>query len=138
MAKKNNLLSKFSKALYWHDPVDEGLETDVAIIKRACKEHGLNVGKIRTTDLPPFEGFDFDILFFDWGGMSMGNDMLGSFCRQIIEEAENHPSKVYVMTSKFTGAAMEDALRELKDRPFNIYLSVEKYGQMLKGKLRHN
>jgi len=63
-------------------------------------------------------------LFFDWGGISVGNSMLEHFCRYIINHAEDHPGNVYVMTSQMTEAAMIDALSVIPDRPENIYLDI--------------
>ncbi len=69
---------------------------------------------------------DFDILFFDWGGMSLGNDMLGSQCRALTSHAEEHPSKVYIMASLFTGYAMQDALDEFLGRKMgNVIIDIQ-------------
>lgn len=74
---------------------------------------------------PNFERQYFDVLFFDWGGASLGNSLLESFCNRILSHAVEHPSKEYVITSKFTGFAMNDALLEFGEaKPANLHLSV--------------
>lgn len=74
-------------------------------------------------------GTDFDVLFFDWGGATIGNSMMEHFCRGFINEAIECPSKLYVMTSTFTAQYMKDELeQELKlehAKLPNIFLSIE-------------
>ena len=83
---------------------------------------GLNVTYMEN---PNFENYYFDVMFFDYGGMSMGNSMLESFCRRILKHAEDHPQKFYVMTSTFTAYAMNDLILELgSDTPTNIIPSI--------------
>ena len=65
---------------------------------------------------------------FDWGGMSIGNSMLEHFCQYILDEAREHPSRIYIMASAFTRDAMEDLQSMMRDEKFpNIYLSIENY-----------
>ena len=56
----------------------------------------------------------------------MGNNLLQDFCREILRLADDNPSKVFVMTSTFTGQAMKDAMQEWPQRPANIYLSLNR------------
>ena len=121
----------FNDAVYWHDYVnDENLQSDLKIqVLDPCKKAGIELSKIRTSDIPQVLEEYFDVLFFDWGGMSLGNSLLEYFCRYIIKHAEDNPNRVYVMVSNFTSYAMVDAIEALKDDngkvPFNIYLSIE-------------
>lgn len=80
--------------------------------------------EIEIFDTPPFDE-RFDIMFFDWGGMSLGNSLLEHFCHEFIKCAKDNPGRVFIMTSSFTKAAMEDALAELPEKPDNIYLTLE-------------
>lgn len=77
---------------------------------------------------PPLQ---YDILFFDWGGMSIGNSILENGVREILKLAVDYPNKFFVMDSSFTAAAMEDAQRELEDEekniPANIFLDTCKF-----------
>jgi len=109
------------KAIYFGDPGGDVEEEGLAI-KKFLGKHNINFNII-FTDIPPWEE-NFDILFFDWGGISIGNSMLEHFCRWIIEHAENHPGNIYVMTSLFTERAMEDAIDRIPEKPNNIYLNI--------------
>ncbi len=117
------------KAIYFGDSFGDVEEERDAIEDKLAK-NGIELS-IKATDEPPWKK-QYDILFFDWGGMSMGNDMLGHFCRWILEEADNGPGKVFIMTSQFTKEAMEDATRDLGFAPNNVYLDIEKALPILK------
>jgi len=128
---------KIKKALYWHDWVDE--EDEASDLKHQvvspCKEKGITFDTMEATDIPPLfyeQARDFDVLFFDWGGMSMGNTMMEHFCGNIIEHAENHPSKYYIMVSTFTEDAMREAIAHYgDDRPFNVFLNIDEFAEHL-------
>lgn len=115
---------KNTRAIYFAD-IDDDMEQECSSIQRYLAEViGLDI-PIELWERPPFKE-NFDILFFDWGGMSIGNSLLESFCGQIIENAEDNPGRIYIMTSQFTSYAMKEAINELSNRPNNIYLSIEK------------
>jgi hypothetical protein len=110
-----------SKNIYICDFMGEP-EKEVAELK---DETGL---EIKHEENPNFEEHYFDVLFFDWGGASLGNSMMDHFCRRILNHANEHPSRFYVMTSNFTKAAMKDAIREFgDDKPANIFLTVDEF-----------
>ncbi len=112
------------RVIYFCD-IDDGMEQErLDIQKFLARVHGLKT-KVELWDVPPFEE-RFDVLFFDWGGMSMGNSMLEHFCGYVIENAENNPGRIYIMSSSMTEYAMKEALAELEDKPNNIYLTKEK------------
>jgi hypothetical protein len=117
--------SKKLKFLYFGDMCGD-LNEERDHIAEELKDNGIEVD-IDVTDMPPRD-MDYDVLFFDWGGMSVGNSMLEHFCREFIEDAKDKPSRMYIMTSMFTTAAMEDALsyfdRELDKKPANIFLTI--------------
>lgn len=81
--------------------------------------------------MPPFKE-DFEVLLFDYGGMSLGNSMLEHFCEYIIKHAEEHPNRHYIMVSQMTELAMQDALREFKSPPHNVFLGPQEYRDYLK------
>jgi hypothetical protein len=115
---------KNPRVIYFCDPGgDEAVECR-DLQKYLKSVIGLDV-PVELWERPPFDE-RFDILFFDWGGMSMGNSLMEHFCREILKLAEDNPGRVFIMTSTMTAAAMVDALEELKDRPNNIYLGLEK------------
>ncbi|MGO9377051.1 MAG: hypothetical protein ACLP29_00705 [Dissulfurispiraceae bacterium] len=146
--KKENIDFK-GQVVMWADPWCVGSEfggiqeeyESAGGVRDAHQNAGLFIKNIKFTDIPPLKGSDnelyYDLLLFDWGGMSIGNSMLESFVKYIAEEAQECPSKYYVMVSAFTSEAMEDALQEFGDkRPQNIFLDFEsfvawlrKYGQ---------
>lgn len=115
------------RAIYFHDP-DDGSDRDLEIIKASLQKHGIKRLKIESTDVPPWHE-NYDILFFDWGGMSLGNSMLEHFCRYFLNEAREKPGRAFVMTSEFTKYAMEDAClvmgREVEGKPSNVFLTIE-------------
>jgi len=118
---------KKPKVIYFADPMGDLQDEVDDILLSVENKTGLEIEFALITDEPPFKK-SFDILFFDWGGMSVGNDTLGMFCREIIKIAEDKPGKIFIMTSSFTKRAMEDALDFLgndRERPSNIYLGIE-------------
>lgn len=124
------------RAIYFCDE-NEYIEDEKRNIQNILKKNSINID-IEVTVIPPFKE-KFDILFFDWGGMSIGNSNLQYFCRYIINLAIDNPSRIFIMTSKMTSYAMEDALKYFKDEkeiPHNIYLSIEKAIQPIKNILK--
>jgi len=120
--------------IYFHDPMDEP-EPEMRIIQREFHDAGFELPSIIETDLPPFMGASnergYDILLFDWGGMSLGNSLLSHFCEEILDEALECPNRTYIMTSYFTKEAMDEA-KESFDKangsvPPNVFLSVKDY-----------
>ena len=113
------------KAIYFADCFGD-LQEEKRNIQRELHRNGIDL-KIIAIDTPPKE--NYDIMFFDWGGMSVGNNMLEHFCEHWIEDAREHPSRIYVMASTFTKNAMEDLRgyeeREIEEFPKNIFMSVE-------------
>lgn len=127
---------KNKKVIYFADPMlsmfTESIEEECDIsVKSELDSLDIEFDNIICTDMPPFNE-SYDILFFDYGGMSMGNDMLGSFCRKIIKDAELFPSRYYVMVSTFTAYAMKDAIEYMGQTPKNIYLSVKQFAEEYK------
>lgn len=81
---------------------------------------------------------NFDILFFDYGGMAMpGNSMVEMLCKDLIEHAKEHPDRYYIMASRITGWAMKEVLlnNSLDDMPKNIIFDIyesEKQKEMIR------
>lgn len=124
--------------VYFADPM---LTFGCASIEQEYKEnvalklelHRIKFANVRCTTDPPFAGTHrsremghYDILFFDWGGMGVVDQkMMSSFCRLILREATDHPSRFYVVTSAFTELAMKDAMASFGDAvPANMFLSL--------------
>lgn len=129
------LFFKNKKVVYFADPL---LTMRFDTQEEECKESieeplytlGVKFHRIECISSPPFGRMDYDILFFDYGGMSLGNDLIRSFCRQIISEAKDYPNRYYVMVSTFTKYAMEDAQKiyGTGEEP-NIFLNLEDFAQ---------
>ena len=70
---------------------------------------------------------DFDVLFFDWGGLEYKGcgGLINSWERFILEEAEEHPNRYYVAVSEFTQWAFKDASGVYANHPANLFLKLE-------------
>lgn len=133
---ENNVVIRNKKVVYFADPILScGCETiedecDEAIIF-PLKNAGIEFEKIHCVDSPPFGKMLYDILFFDFGGMSMGNSLMESYCRHIINEAEDFPNRAYVMVSSFTEYAMNEAM-DYFGRRDNIFLKLSDFLKHIK------
>ena len=79
--------------------------------------------RLTLTDMYP-RGENTDYLFFDYGGMSIGNLFDGIFGREIVKDADMFPNRTYIVVSTFTSYAMKDAKEDFgKDLP-NVFLSI--------------
>ena len=116
---------------FHYDSIEEEFKESIQI---PSNREGVSFENVQCTSLPPF-GETYSILFFDWGGMSIGNSCMESFCRQIIREAKDRPSTDYVMTSTMTRDAMKDMLDDFPEAKeyANIYLNLDDYLVSLKG-----
>lgn len=81
----------FNKAIYWHDPLDKkeekiDLRTQVLC---PCERVNISLKKVKCFDIPQALDEICDILFFDWGGMSLGNSLMEHFCSYILKRAED-------------------------------------------------
>jgi hypothetical protein len=118
------------KVLYFHDFMtdEEQTQEEVRRFQRKFFENGIQIDEIQTTDTPPFGEMRYDILLFDWGGASIGNSLMGSFCEDILNEALEKPSRLYIMVSSFTAEAMKEAYESFKEAngelPANVFLSI--------------
>ncbi len=124
----------FRKAIYWYDPTENAEKDFISQVEEPCKKYGIWFKEIEKTDIGPrVLNESFDVLFFDWGGMCIGNNMIYHFCRNILKHAEDNPSKYYVMVSAFTREAMKDAIDAFgEEKPFNVFLSIEEFAGWLK------
>lgn len=87
------------------------------------------------SDLPKFQhGESYDVLLFDWGGMSLGNSMLEHFAEHIFQLAEDNPSKYYVVISQLSAYAFKDIVERCKpeNTPANLFLNNEDFFELLR------
>lgn len=82
--------------------------------------------RLRLFDYYP-TGESFDYMFFDYGGMSLGNSLMESLCRHITNEAEKYPSRSFIIVSTFTQYAMRDAINEFGRELPNVFLSLSDF-----------
>ena len=129
-------MTTFDKGIYWHDYVEpdiEKLDLAIQVMNPLIAEEIFFKNSIECREFPNCLEENFDVLFFDWGGMSLGNSLMEHFCRYIYKHAEDNPNRFYVMVSAFTTEAMEDAIKELGDnKPFNIFLCIDDFSLWLK------
>jgi hypothetical protein len=123
-----------SSVLYFHDfeTTKEDTAEEIRMYQRTFYLNGIEISKIKHTDIPPFGRMKYDILLFDWGGASVGNSMMDNFCRRILNEAIENPSKLYIMVSRMTADAMRDATEELGELPANVFLDIHDACKLLK------
>lgn len=130
-----NKINLKGKALFFLDlmggmyagktPEDEVVEHIAQLIDK-----GIHIKDYKLVEYPPFRGREqFDYLFFDWGGMSVGNSCLDSFSRYFLQDAEENPDKLYIVISDMTKDAVIDAQREFagKELPKNVFLDMEAF-----------
>lgn len=129
-----------TNAVYWCDLAASErmtVEDELRDIRETLEEMNvIGIDDWKVTTLPPLIGHShelpYDILFFDWGGMSLGNSMMEHYCRYILDEAENHPSKCYVMVSRMTEAAMQDAMGSMSTTLANVFLELKDFARFYK------
>ena len=124
---------KNKKVIYFADPMGNlKEELEIEIVKPLVKK-GVLFDRIRCMDTPPFKE-RYDILFFDWGGMSVGNTLMEHFCDKIIEDSQEYPNRLFVMVSRMTRYAMEDSIRTFGEdiKVHNIFLDIESFAEYYK------
>jgi len=124
---------KNKKVIYFADPLENLKEEAERVIVRPLLKERILFDKIRCMDTPPFEKV-YDILFFDWGGMSFGNTLMEHFCSEIIKQAQDYPNRLFVMVSNMTRYAMEDAIKTFGEdvKVHNIFLDIESFAEYYK------
>lgn len=133
---KNKKVVYFADSMFTFD-IDNIEDEWKALPEKQLEVEDIKFEKVHFFEVPPFGQTTYDILFFDYGGMSLGNDLLGSFCRHILREARDYPSRYYVMVSSFTQYAMKDVLSEFASESgirhlSNIYLSIQDFARAFK------
>lgn len=128
------------RVLYFADPMltygcDSLKEEFDELVNTQLVANGIVFDRVKYTSDPPFGPAgrkrlrDFDILFFDWGGAGLlGTGALYNYCRQILHDAQDHPSTIYVVSSVFTSMAVKEVMAEfMGDVPANIFLSLKDF-----------
>lgn len=120
----------YKKGIYWHDWASDP-EADMRWqVLRPLDAGGIEFERMEETDR--FDLFNpsshFDVLFFDYGGVGLGNSLLYDNLKYIIEHANDHPSRYYVMVSEMTTEAIKEIKEELGDnKPCNIFDCIDDF-----------
>ena len=106
----------FADPIDYEEDFSQHKELYKFVVQKYNKTHKAKVTlDFQGADVPNFEEKHFDILLFDWGGMSIGNSLLEHFSNRVLKMAENYPSRYFIIVSTFTGYAVKEALEEFKD-----------------------
>ena len=80
------------------------------LLQRGLTPHALTFEEPRYVS----DNLRADLVVFDFGGMSLGNDLLADNSRRLIRWAQDHPSSLVVIASSFTYArGLEPELEDL-------------------------
>ena len=63
------------------------------------QDHYLKLDARRADVFDPTEADRTELIVFDWGGMALGNNLLGHQLRALIRRAEDHPSALVIIRS---------------------------------------
>lgn len=129
----DNFYYLFGKVIHFSDPmlsalVDTQEQEFKESVESPLEDRGILIDGLRLvlTDMYP-SGEKYDYLFFDYGGMSLGNSLMESFCREIVRDADRYPNRTYIVVSTFTSYAMKDAKEEFGTDLSNIFLSINDF-----------
>jgi hypothetical protein len=121
------------KVIHFSDPmlsalVDTQEQEFKECVESPLEDKGILIDGLRLnlTDMYPRNEM-YDYLFFDYGGISMGNSLMESFCREIIRDADRYPNRTYIVVSTFTSYAMKDAKDEFGTNLQNVFLSINDF-----------
>ena len=104
------------RALVVLDPM-AGLETtqeeELERIRQTCEEdHRLKLDTTLKDVFDPADAERAEIIVFDWGGMSLGNDLLGHQTRTLTRWAEDHPSALVIIRSMLSWNELQNEIRD--------------------------
>lgn len=127
------------RIIYFADPLFSAMTDTIdkefkEVVETPLESHNLLVNGLNTKlmlSYPSSEKYDF--LFFDYGGMSIGNSLMESFIRDILRDSERYPNRYFIMVSKITSYAMRDAMETLGEYRHNIFLDLNSFIGYYKG-----
>ena len=82
------------------------------IVRSYEDEHGLKLEATLANVFDPAEAERAEMIVFDWGGMSQGNDLLGHQIRGLTRWAEDHPSALLIIRSMLSWNELQDEIRD--------------------------
>ena len=76
------------------------------------QDYDLKLDARRADVFDPAEADRAEMILFDWGGMSLGNDLLGHQVRALLPWAEDHPSALVIIRSMLSWQYLQDEIEE--------------------------
>ena len=76
------------------------------------QDYDLKLDAKRADVFDPAEADRAEMILFDWGGMSLGNDLLGHQVRALLPWAEDHPSALVIIRSMLSWQYLQDEIEE--------------------------
>lgn len=117
-----------------YDPITGDLNNDAnniatsLIVDQFKKKTGRDVEYEITYSFPFGKRRDYDVLYFDYGGLgSMCTSLLNSMVREFVKDVINNPSRYYVLNSTYCKYAVQDVIDEFEESPSNLFLSTEDF-----------
>ena len=75
-------------------------------------DHRLKLDTTLKDVFDPADAERAEIIVFDWGGMSLGNDLLGHQIRTLTRWAEDHPSALVIIRSMLSWNELQNEIRD--------------------------
>ncbi len=108
------------KALVVLDPAgqyDKEPDREFAEIRQIYEEDfHLKLDAVRADVFNPGQADRAEIVIFDWGGASLGNDLMGHQLRALMRWADDHPSALVIIRSALSWSYLQDEI-EAKQLP---------------------
>jgi len=76
------------------------------------EDHDLKLDATLANVFDPAEAERAGMIIFDWGGMSLGNDLRGHQIRALTRWAEDHPSALVIIRSILSWNELQDQIRD--------------------------
>ncbi len=82
------------------------------IVQLYKEDHGLQLDATLRDTFDPADAERADMIVFDWGAMSLGNDLLGHQIRTLTRWAEDHPTTLVIIRSMLSWNELQ---KEIED-----------------------
>ena len=109
-------MQKVAPALIILDPMGSSQGTDDeeygGIVELYGRNHGVRLEARRAEVFDPAEAEGVELIVFDWGGMSLGNDLIRHQIRALTRWSEDHPSALVVIRSMMSWSWLEAEIRD--------------------------
>lgn len=109
-------MKKVARALIVLDPMGSSQGTDeeefAGIVELYDRLHGVRLEATRTDVFDPAEAEGVELIVFDWGGMALGNDLMGHQIRALTRWSADHPSVLVVIRSMLSWSYLETEVRD--------------------------